>query len=178
MSGHRRRGLRQRAETSLPRSTLRIASAMATDPATKNLVTLFILFAIGLGGFIIVQWYRRNPASSGDGSDSSVPILPGHHRRAIRFFGFCWVGMLCGILLYGFGLKWQLAAVQVAGELFAFIAFLCMFGTIHLVNTAQCPNCSCTMTQGWNQVQRTSDGIFVCPQCKGRWRTSAKWGFR
>jgi len=108
---------------------------------------------------------------------SEIPILPGHYRRTMWYFVRCWIGMAAGIGVFGLGLHWQLVVVQVAGGVIAFISFLCMFGSISRAQSAPCPSCSATMTQGWDAKRGSSDGVFTCPQCQSRWRTSATWGF-
>ena len=108
---------------------------------------------------------------------SEIPILPGHHRRTMWYFVRCWIGMVAGIGVFGLGLHWQSVAVQVFGGVLAFIAFLWMFSTIGRAQSARCPSCSAMMTQGWDAQRGSSDGVFTCPQCQSRWRTSATWGF-
>ena len=108
---------------------------------------------------------------------TGIPILPGHYRQTMWYFVRCFLGMVAGIGVFGLGLHWQFIVVQVAGGLIAFISFLCMFGVIRRARSAQCPSCSTTMSQGWDAKHSRSDGVFVCPQCQGRWRTRAVWGF-
>jgi DNA-directed RNA polymerase subunit RPC12/RpoP len=92
------------------------------------------------------------------------------------YFVRCWLGMAVGIVLGGLGIHWQSVAVQVIGGFVTFAAFLGMLSTIGRANSARCPSCSATMTQGWDAKQQSSDGVFTCPNCQSRWRTSATWG--
>jgi hypothetical protein len=108
---------------------------------------------------------------------AEIPILPGHYRRAMWYFVRCWLGMVAGIGVFGLGLHWQSVVVQVFGGVLAFAAFLWMFSTIGRAQSARCPSCSATMTQGWDTKRQSSDGVLTCPQCHSRWRTSATWGF-
>jgi Zn finger protein HypA/HybF involved in hydrogenase expression len=85
--------------------------------------------------------------------------------------------MVAGIVLFGLGLHWQSNALQVIGGLTASVAFLFLFITIALANSARCPSCSIRMTQGWDEKIQSSDGIFTCPKCHSRWRTCATWGY-
>jgi hypothetical protein len=106
-----------------------------------------------------------------------IPVLPGHYRRTTWYFVRSWLGMVGGIGVFGLGLYWQSVAVQVVGGVIAFVAFLFMFRVMIIAQSAQCPSCSVTMTQGWDSKHQKSDGLFTCPQCHGRWRTRAVWGF-
>ena len=108
---------------------------------------------------------------------TEIPILPGHYQQTMRYFLCCFLGMVAGISVFGLGLHWQVFVVQIVGGGVAFISFLCMFGVISRARSARCPSCSTMMSQGWDTKGSRSDGVFVCPQCQGRWRTRAVWGF-
>ena len=71
----------------------------------------------------------------------------------------------------------EMTGLQVIGGVVAFAAFLWMFSTIGRAQSAHCPSCSAVMSQGWDDKRHNSDGVFTCPQCHSRWRTSATWGF-
>ncbi len=111
------------------------------------------------------------------GGRSEIPVLPGHYRRTMGYFLACVSGMVAGIGLFGVGLHWESTVVQVMGGVVALGGFLWMFGTLDRAQSAQCPNCSAEMRQGWDEQLRRSDGLFTCPQCGSHWRTPATWGF-
>ena len=155
------------------------------DHTMKNMLIVFFSVWFGVGTFVVVRWYRsRQPPSSGadgsgafDGGRSDIPILPGHYQRTMWYFMRCFLGMVAGIGVFALGLQWESAAVQITGVVVAFISFLCMLGVVSRARSARCPSCSTMMAQGWDSVRCSSDGVFVCPQCKSRWRTRAVWGF-
>lgn len=124
----------------------------------------------------VLQMSPPNTSTPSDDSKPDIPTLPGHYRKASWYFFRCWLGMGAGIGVFGLGLHWESVAVQIAGGVVAFASFLWMFGTLDRAQSAKCPTCSAMMNQGWSEKRGQSDGIFVCPQCKGRWRTKAKWG--
>ena len=107
---------------------------------------------------------------------TEIPILPGHYRQTTWYFVRCFLGMIAGIGVFGLGLHWQVVAIQVAGGVIAFTSFLCFFGLISRVRSARCPSCSTMMSQGWDTARACSDGVFACPRCQSRWRTSLVLG--
>src|SRR5688572_26267165 len=106
----------------------------------------------------------------GNSDSSDIPILRGHYQRAAWYFLRCWLGLVAALVIFGLGLRWASLLLQVSGGVGALIAFLCMLRTLTLAYTARCPECSATMTQGWDSQRQTSDGVFACPQCERRWR--------
>lgn len=107
----------------------------------------------------------------------NIPILPGHYRQTMVYFIGCILGLLAGGGIVILGLDWHLLALQITGGAVTFISFLCLLRIISRAQTAPCPVCATMMSQGWDDKQASSTGIFTCPQCQSRWRTRAVWGF-
>ena len=65
--------------------------------------------------------------------------------------------------------------LSIVGVCLAVSGILAGICTIGAIDSATCPKCGETLSQGPRPYG--GDGIFACKKCGGRWRTSATWGF-